>query len=209
MVNSAFIFLENNAQSPNVSCNAKTSIHHDQYSPTPKKPKQIPHVESLDGGLVCDWYDGLWYVVLHGNGSRLSWHGWLSLQVDVCALGLCLLLQLGVCLDSSDELLSRSGKGNVLDTEVDALLDVTVLDLLVDDDADCALGDIVDDSSLSVVNLVWHTIFNISTIPYLHLPASILSHRSSMCDWRSGVDSPLLDGTVCLDINNVSNPVRR
>lgn len=73
-------------------------------------------------------------------------------------LRLRLLLQLGVVLDSADELFSRSRKRNVLDSEVDSLLDVTVLDFLVDDDADRALGDVVDDSCLSVIDLVWHTV---------------------------------------------------
>lgn len=62
----------------------------------------------------------------------------------------------------------------MLDTEVDTLLDVTVLDLLVNDDTDGGLGDIVDDTGLSVVDLVWHT---------------------------------LLDSSVGLDINDVSNLV--
>jgi len=76
----------------------------------------------------------------------------------VGTISLRLLLELGIGLDSADELLSRSGKGNVLDSEVDALLDITVLDLLVDDNTDGALGDVVDDSGLSVVNLVGHTV---------------------------------------------------
>lgn len=73
--------------------------------------------------------------------------------MNVCTIGLRLLLQLGVPLDTADELLSGPGQGNVLDTEVNTLLDVAVLDLLVDDDTDCALRNIVDDSSLSVVDL--------------------------------------------------------
>jgi hypothetical protein len=46
----------------------------------------------------------------------------------------------------------------VLDSEVDPLFDITVLHLLVDDDADGALCDVVDDTRLSVVDLVWHTV---------------------------------------------------
>jgi len=141
--------------------------------PTPKKPKQTPQIESLNGGLVCDRNDSFWYVVLHRNRPGLSWHQWLSLQVNVGAIRLRLLLQLSILLDSADKLLSRSGQGDVFDTEVDSLLDVSVLDLLVDDDTDCALCDVVNDSGLAMINLVRHT---------------------------------LLNSTVCLDINDVSNP---
>lgn len=50
----------------------------------------------------------------------------------------------------------------MLDSEVDALLDVPVLDLLVYDNTNCALCNIVDDSSFAMVDLVWHTVDRIS-----------------------------------------------
>ena len=68
--------------------------------------------------------------------------------MNVGAIRLRLLLQLSILLDSADKLLSRSGQGDVFDTEVDSLLDVSVLYLLVDDDTDCALCDVVNDSGL-------------------------------------------------------------
>lgn len=51
----------------------------------------------------------------------------------------------------------------MLDAQVDALLDITVLDLLVDDNSDGALGNVVHNTGLSVVNLVWHTICELET----------------------------------------------
>ena len=100
--------------------------------------------------------------------------------MDVGTIGLSLSLELSVLLDAADELLSGTGKVDVLDSEVDALLDVAVLDLLVDDDTNSGLGNVVDDTSLTVVDLVWHTVLGVS----LGCPSTIsirfeggLSHR--------------------------------
>lgn len=119
---------------------------------------------SLDGGGVLDWNNGLWNVILHRDGAGLTWHQWLALQVDVGSVDLGLGLEGSVGLDTADELLAGAGEGDVLNAEVDALLDVAVLDLLVDDDTDGGLGNVVDDTSLSVVNLVWHTMAEISML---------------------------------------------
>ena len=92
--------------------------------PTRSKPPQ-----RLNGRLVRHRCDALWLVLLHAHSPRIPGLGWQALQVDVDALGLGLRPLLGVLLDAPDEVVAGSGLADVLDTDVDALLHVSVADL--------------------------------------------------------------------------------
>ena len=119
-------------------------------------PTHTPQPEQarLDVGVVGDRGEALGLVVLGADGAGLAGLVGLALEEDSGALLLGLALLLGVGLDADDELLAGAGEADVLDAEVDALLDVAVADLLVDDDTDSGLGHVVDDTSLAVVVLV-------------------------------------------------------
>ena len=76
--------------------------------------------------------------------------------MHVRAVRLSLLLLLGILLHASQELFSASRQADVLDSNVHALLQVSIADLLVDDHAHCASCDVVDDAGLAVVDFVRH-----------------------------------------------------
>lgn len=139
-------------------------------SPEIKSPTHIPqtHIHRSNVCLVRNRNDAFWVVVLHADSCGLPWHQRLTLKVDSCAVRLCLLLLLCVCLNTGEELISGSGFLDVLDADVDALLHVSVSDLLVEDDTDGGFGDVVDDTGLSVVNLVWHTLLDSTVCDYVH-----------------------------------------
>lgn len=90
----------------------------------------------LNVGVVGNWHDGLGKVLLDGDSSGLAGLDGLSLKQDGLALSLGGLLCGGIGLDTGEELVAGTRVTDVLDADVDALLDVAVADLAVEDDAD-------------------------------------------------------------------------
>lgn len=133
---------------------------------TPQENKnQLPyqfHEHLLNRSLVRQRGDSLGRNVGQRDGAGLTGLCGKALDLDGGARGSSLLLGLGVGLDALEEVLTGAGGLDVLDADVDALLDVSVPDLLVDDDADGALGNVVDDAGLAVVDLVGHTVCEVS-----------------------------------------------
>jgi len=137
-------------------------IHNVILSKRKPKPFAISSlvILPLNVGVVSDRRNVLWLLLLGANRPGTARHDWLALKVDVDVLGLGGDTLRGVRLDSVQELVSAAGFADVLDADVDALLDVSVADLSEDDNTDGALGDVVHNTGLSVVDLVWHTVGN-------------------------------------------------
>lgn len=121
-------------------------------------------------GVVGDGDNGLGGIT--GLGDQVAGAGTdsLALQVNVDTLLLGLLLLQGVLLDTVDELLAGAGVLDVLNADGDTLLEVAVVDTLVQEDTDGGLGDVVDDTSLTVVDLVGHTIEEKVSV---HVPSQV------------------------------------
>ncbi|KAH3660611.1 hypothetical protein OGATHE_004943 [Ogataea polymorpha] len=94
------------------------------------------------------------------NDLGWSWWSWLSLEQHWLARSLGSGLLSGVLLDSVQELLSALGVFDVLDSNVQSFLNVSVSNNLVDNHTNGALGHVKDDTSLSVVVFVWHTLLD-------------------------------------------------
>lgn len=92
---------------------------------------RTPPTPRLDRSLVRDGCDALGYIVLQADRPCLPWCSWKSLEILWFALLLGLLCLGIVLLDALKEVFSRARMSDVLDTDVDALLDVSVSNLLV------------------------------------------------------------------------------
>lgn len=110
----------------------------------------IPEFDDLP--LTRPGGKGLGNVVVDGNNPSLSGLSGESLEENVLALLLGLLLLGGVRLDTVKELLSALGVTDVLNSDVDTLLHVSAVDNLVDDHTNSSGGDVVNDTGLAVVD---------------------------------------------------------
>lgn len=113
-------------------------------------------IRFLNVGVVSNRSEGLGSTAF--DDVTLTGLSGLALQVQVNTLFAGLALLLGVLLDTAEEVLTGTGVLDVFDADVDALLDVAVVDNLVEEDTDGGLGHVVDDTSLTVEDLVGHTV---------------------------------------------------
>ncbi|GAO50350.1 hypothetical protein G7K_4477-t1 [Saitoella complicata NRRL Y-17804] len=123
---------------------------------TPDEPAKL--AIRLDEGLVGLGVDSLGGVLSGLDEAGLTGLSRETLELNELAVGGLLLLS--VQLDTLDEVLAGTGVLDVLNADVDTLLHVAVADNLVADNTDGGLGDVVDDTSLTVVVLVGHTLLD-------------------------------------------------
>ena len=100
--------------------------------------------------VVGDGVEGGGDVVLDRDEASLTGLGRLALQVKLDTILLGLDLGSSVLLDATQEIITALGVLDVLNADVDALLEETVTNLLVDDDTNSGLGNVVDDTGASV-----------------------------------------------------------
>lgn len=109
------------------------------------------------------------------------------MNVGSVLLGLPLLLS--VALNTVDKLSPALGVVDVFDANVDTLLEIAVADLLVDDNTKGGPGDVVNNTSLTVVDLVGHTNWEMirSAVLFLetreHPERKIIPGRSKELRW--------------------------
>lgn len=119
-----------------------------------KPPVQNASKDNLNRRLIRQRCDGLWLVVLRSHSPWPPRQRRLTLEMHLRTFFLRLSPLSCVLLHSTDELFARTGVADVLGADVYSFLDVAVTDLLVEDDANCALGHVVDDACLAVVDFI-------------------------------------------------------
>lgn len=97
-----------------------------------------------------------------------------------------------VLVDTIDEGSARSGHADVLNTDMESLGNDTATNLLVYDNTDRVLGNIIDDTGLSVVELVGHTLLdgtvsdNINVISLLVTEHNLVQGGNTVLSERLG-----------------------
>ena len=97
-----------------------------------------------------------------------------ALQLHLLAGGLGVGQGNSVVLDALQQVLTALAGNNMLDADVHALLNEAGANLLVDDDAQGALGDVEDDAGLSVVELVRHALLDGTVGLDVHIVADLV-----------------------------------
>ena len=147
-------------QPKSISAQGEKTEKTDRITPNNHTPTKsfIFRAGSLDVSVVGDGGDSLGSVAGSADQVALTGTNGLALQVHMDALFLGLALLQGILLDTVDELLAGAGVLDVLDADANALLEVAVVDALVEEDADRRLGDIVDNTSLPMINFMRHAV---------------------------------------------------
>jgi hypothetical protein len=102
-----------------------------------------------------------------GDVNEVSWF-WLGGDTLHCTVGNslfvlgCGLLEKIVCGCTLEEIVSGCRLVDVFNSDVNSLCQDSVLDTLVDNDADSPSGHVKDSASLTVVNLVRHTLLDVT-----------------------------------------------
>ena len=119
--------------------------------------KPVTTLDKVTEGQRLDGSDG--FAVSRGfqEISRF-WKLWCTLEINLGSGFACLFLGSFVLLLTSQNFLLALGCSDVLNTNVDSLLNDASVHKLVDTNSHGTLGNIENNSSASVVSLVWHTL---------------------------------------------------
>ena len=113
----------------------------------------------------------------HWHKVCLLGHLWVTFEIDFDSSLASFLFCRFVFFHTSQNFGPAFGFAHVLDADVDALFNNAAIDFFVDPHTDGTLGDIENDSSASVVSLVWHTLVNGGIGKDIHVVARLDFHQ--------------------------------